>query len=163
MKILAEISMYALFVIVIGVLSVWPPYQLVEDDRAIISLVFTHAGERINECRRLSQEELNKLPPNMRTADDCPRERYPVRVELRSGTETLYDQTLLPSGIWADGKANIYQRIEVQSGVHEIFVGMNDSGGEEGFDFVKSESVDLSPGRNLMVQFDEQTQQILIR
>ena len=163
MKILAEISMYALFVIVIGVMSVWPPYQLVDDDRAIISLVFTHAGERISECRRLSQEELNKLPPNMRTADDCPRERHPVRVELRSGTETLYDQTLLPSGIWSDGKANIYQRIEVQSGVHEIFVGLNDSGDEEGFDFVKSESVDLSPGRNLMVQFDEQTQQILIR
>lgn len=163
MKILAEITMYAIFIVVVGALSVWPPYRLVEDDRAIISLVFSHAGQRVSECRMLSQEELNKLPPNMRKPNDCPRERHSVRVELRSGAEPLYQQTLLPSGIWADGKASIYQRIEVQSGVHELFVGMNDSGSESSFDFVKTVTIDLSPGRNLMVQFDEQTQQFLIR
>ncbi len=163
MKTLAEIAMYAVFIVVVGLLSAWPPYELVDEDRAIISLVFSHAGERISECRRMTQEELNKLPPNMRKADDCPRERHPVRVELRSGTELLYRDTLLPSGIWADGKASIYQRIEVQSGVHELFVGMNHSGGEVGFDFVKSESVDVQRGRNLVIQFDEQTRQFLIR
>ncbi|MCP4941712.1 MAG: hypothetical protein GY924_06970 [Planctomycetaceae bacterium] len=163
MKILAEIAMYAVFIIVVGLLSAWPPYELVDEDRAVISLVFSHAGERISECRRMTQEELNKLPPNMRKADDCPRERHPVRVELRSGTELLYQETLLPSGIWADGKASIYQRIEVQSGVHELFVGMNHSGGEMAFDFVKSESVDVQPGRNLVIQFDEQARQFLIR
>jgi hypothetical protein len=163
MRLLNEIALYAVFALVIGVLSVWPPYQLVDDDRAIISLVFSHAGTRISECRRVSQEELNKLPPNMRKPDDCPRERHPVRVELRSGTNVLYRATLLPSGIWADGKASIYQRVEVQSGMHEIFVGINDSGGQASFDFQKSEAFDLPPGRNLVVQFDEQTQQIHIR
>jgi hypothetical protein len=163
MKLLTEIVLYAVFALLVGLLSVWPPYHLVDDDRAIISLVFSHAGERVRECRRISQEELNKLPPNMRKPDDCPRERHPVRVELRSGTDVLYQETLLPSGIWSDGKASIYQRIEVQSGVHEIFVGINDSGGEGVFDFQTWEAIDLPPGRNLVVQFDEQTQQIQIR
>jgi hypothetical protein len=155
--------MYTVFIIVVGVLSVWPPYQLVEKDRAIISLVFSHAGDRITECRILSQEELNKLPPNMRKSSDCPRERFPVRVELRSGPNTLYADTLLPSGIWADGKASVYQRIEVSAGEHEVFVGMNDSGGRDNFDSSNSATVDLRAGQNLVIQFDEETEQFLIR
>jgi len=138
MKLLVEILMYTLFAVVVGALSVWPPYELVEEDRAIISLVFAHAGERVGECRTFSQEELNKLPPNMRKPADCPRERHPVRVELRSGDQVLYEETMLPSGIWADGKASIYQRIEVPSGAQDLFIGMNDSGGDKGFDYEKS-------------------------
>jgi len=163
MKLLPEALMYAVFIAVIGLLSVWPPYEVVEDDRAIISLVFSHAGDRITECRILSQEELNKLPPNMRKPSDCPRERYPVRVELRSGEKTLYQDILLPSGIWADGKASIYKRIEVPAGRHELFVGMNDSGGSDDFDSTNSASVDMRPGRNLVIQFDDEAEQFLIR
>ena len=163
MKLLVEILMYTLFAVVVGALSVWPPYELVEEDRAIVSLVFAHAGERVGECRTFSQEELNKLPPNMRKPADCPRERHPVRVELRSGDQVLYEETLLPSGIWSDGKASIYQRIEVPSGAHDLFIGMNDSGGDRGFDYEKSTTLDLAPGRNLVIRFDTQTEQFLIR
>ncbi len=163
MKVLREVLMYAVFMAVIGVLSVWPPYELVEEDRAIISLVFSHAGDRITECRILSQEELNKLPPNMRKPRDCPRERHPVRVELKSGERMLYQDTLPPSGVWADGKASIYQRIEVPTGRHVVFIGMNDSGGSDDFDTTTSASVDMRPGRNLVIQFDEETEQFLIR
>jgi hypothetical protein len=163
MKLIAEFAMYAAFAAFVGALSVWPPYSNLDQERAIISLVFSHAGKRVNECRQLSQEELNELPPNMRTINDCPRERHPVRVELRSGTEILYQATLQPSGIWSDGKASIYQRIDVPSGVHELFVGVNDSGGEAGFDFEKTMTIELAPRRNLLVQFDEQTNEILIR
>lgn len=162
MKLLIEIGMYALFIAVVGALSVWPDYELVENDRAIVSLVFSHAGERIGECRQLSQDELNELPPNMRKPADCPRERHPVRVEFRSGDSALYRATLLPSGIWADGKSSVYQRVEVQAGMHKLFVGMNDSG-TENFDYSESVSIDLEPGRNLVIQFDEEAQQFLIR
>jgi hypothetical protein len=163
MKLLAEILMYAIFAVVVGALSVWPSYKLLDEDRAIVSLVFSHAGERIGECRTYSQDELNKLPPNMRKPADCPRERQSVRVELRSGDQVLFEETLSPSGIWADGKASIYQRIEVRAGVQELFVGMNDTGGQIGFDYEKSITLDLAPGRNLVIRFDAQTQQFMIR
>lgn len=163
MTLVREILMYAAFALLVGLLSVWPKYQLVEADRSIISLVFSHAGERVGECRQLSQEELNKLPPNMRKPADCPRERHPIRVEFRSGGDLLYGDVLLPSGIWSDGKASVYQRIEVPSGMHDLFIGMNDSGVAVGFDYSKSASIDLAPGRNLVIQFDEDPRQFLIR
>ena len=163
MKWAAQIVLYGLFASFIGVFSAWPEYQRLGDDRALISLVFSHAGQRVGDCRTLSQDELNELPPNMRTISDCPRERHPVRVVLRSDAKTLYSETLPPSGIWADGKSSIYKRIEVESGMHQLFVGINDSGGETAFDYERAAVVDLPPGRNLIVQFDENNLEIIIR
>lgn len=163
MKILAEMFAYAAFALVVGLLSAWPRVELIDAGRAIVSLAFSHAGERIGECRRISQEELNKLAPNMRQPIECPRERHSVRVELRSGATVLYSGTLLPSGVWSDGKVNIYRRIEIAAGRHDFFIGMNDSGGDGAFDFVARRELDVLAGRNIVVEFDELTQQFLIR
>jgi hypothetical protein len=86
-----------------------------------------------------------------------------VRIELRSAGSVIYQDLLMPSGVWSDGKANIYKRIVVPAGEHELFVGMNASGGASGFDFQASARVDLAPGRNLVISFDEPSQRFLIR
>ena len=109
MRLLAEMLAWALFALVVGALSVWPRYEMLERDDALVTLTFTHAAQRVGECRNLTQEEMNELPPNMRRPSDCPRERHPVRIELRSADRLLYGEMLLPSGIWSDGKANIYR------------------------------------------------------
>lgn len=162
MKLFGEIVAWAAFAVVVGVLSVWPRYEMVDRGAAILTLTFSHAAQRMGECRTLTQEELNKLPPNMRKPADCPRERNPVRIELRSAGRVIYQDLLMPSGIWSDGKANIYKRIVVPAGTHELFVGMNDSGGTSGFDFETSARVDLPPGRNLVIRFDGPSQGFLI-
>jgi len=163
MKLLGEILAYAAFAAVVGLISVWPRYEMVEQSEAIISLTFSHAGKRIGECRMLTQEDLNKLPPNMRKPSDCPRERHPIRIELRSGETVLYDRILAPSGIWSDGKANVYRRVVIPAGSHTLFVGMNDSGGDREFDYEAAATVDVIPGRNVVIRFDEQLQQFSIR
>ncbi|NNF40284.1 MAG: hypothetical protein HKN64_02815 [Woeseiaceae bacterium] len=162
MKRFGELLAWAAFAIVVGVLSVWPRYEVVDRGVAILTLTFTHAAQLIGECRTLTQEDLDKLPPNMRKPIDCPRERNPVHIELRSSGSVIFEDLLMPSGIWSDGKANIYKRIAVPAGTHELFVGMNDSGGTSGFDFETSARVDLPPGRNLVIRFDELSQGFLI-
>jgi len=162
-KIVGEIFAYGIFALAVGVLSVWPRYELVADNQAFISIAFVHASERVGECRQLTQEELNALPPNMRKPSECPRERHPLRVELRSGTDLLYSDVLLPSGLWSDGKSNVYQRIVVAAGRHDLFVGMNDRGGEQGFDYEQSVTIDVLAGRNVVIRFDEKNQRFDIR
>jgi hypothetical protein len=162
-KRLGEILAYGVFAAIVGLLSVWPRYELVDHSEAIISLTFSHAGKRIGECRILTQEDLNKLPPNMRKPSECPRERHPIRIELRSGETVLYKRILAPSGIWSDGKANVYRRIVIPAGKHAIFVAMNDSGGDRDFDYEAAAKIDVAPGRNVVIRFDEQLQQFSIR
>ena len=163
MKLFREALAWAVFSTVVGLLSVWPRYNLVDEGSAIITVTFAHAAQRVGECRILTQEELNKLPPNMRKPSECPRERHVVRIELQSGDDVLYEDVLMPSGIWGDGKANIYQRVVVPAGEHQIFVGMNDSGGESGFDYETRRSMNIASGRNVVIRFDPETQQFLVR
>jgi hypothetical protein len=54
-------------------------YRHLASDQALIKLSFTRVGKPVGDCRKLSAEELAKLPPNMRAPTVCPRERSPVR------------------------------------------------------------------------------------
>ena len=159
MKYLGRLVAYAAFIILLGALSVRPRLHLMAEDEAIVSLSFSHAAKRVGECRRLTQEELMALPPNMRKPDDCPRERHPLRILLQMDDQTLYQATLQPTGIWADGKSTAYQRIRVSAGVHNFAIRMNDSGSSHSFDYADSATISLLPGQNLVVYFDADAQQ----
>jgi hypothetical protein len=152
---IGQLVAYGLFFAVVGAFSVWPQYRLLDEREAIVSLTFSHSAQRVRECRRLTQEELNALPPNMRKPDDCPRERHAMYVEMHLDDRLMYSETVLPSGLWQDGKANVYRRTTVDAGEYTLFVGMNDSGSNEGFDYVERRNVMLAPGQNLVVTFDD--------
>jgi len=154
---------YALFAVLVGWLSVWPRFSLIDEGQAMVSVSFSHAGQRIRECRKLSQEELNKLPPNMRKLDDCPRERLPVRVLFSSNGKPLYEALMQPSGFWSDGESSIYRRMPLEAGRHTLFVGMTDSGRSDGFDYSLEQEIDLLPGQHLVVNFDGSQQKFVFR
>lgn len=145
---------YGLFVLAASAFSSWPALQLLKPGQAMVSLTFSHAGQRLQECRQRSQQELDKLPPNMRKPTDCPRERWPVLVVFRAGEVELYREVLRPSGIWSDGESTVYARFPLASGRHHLFIGMNDSGRSEGFDYALDTQLELAPEQHVVVEFD---------
>ena len=154
MKYIGQLIAYALFGGIVGVFSIWPTYRMLGEQEALVSVSFSHAAMLLGECHTLTQEELNALPPNMRRPTSCPRGRHPVYLELRSDGEVIYSATAAPAGIWNDGKANVYHRVRVPAGRHELFIGMSDSGNGAEFDYRSSEVLDIAPGQNLVVTFD---------
>jgi len=153
-RILGQFLTYTAFAAVIGLFSVWPEYRMLDQKEAIISLSFSHAAQRIGECRQLTQAEMNELPPNMRKPNSCPRERHSAYVEVRADDEVLFAETLLPSGLWQDGKINVYHRSTLRAGEYRLFVGMNDSGSDTGFDYERTANLRVGPGQNLVIGFD---------
>jgi hypothetical protein len=160
MKQLGHWVVYAAFFVSLGVFSVRPRLHLMADNEAIVSISFSHAAQRVGECRQLSQEELAALPPNMRKPEDCPRERHALQIMLVMDDQTLYQATLSPTGLWADGKSTVYQRIRVSAGTHDFAIRMNDSGTSGSFDFENLSTISLLPGENLVVYFDADSQQL---
>ena len=65
-----------------GALASWPAWRLLGPEQAVISLSLRHAAKTQVECKPLTAEEMIKLKPNMRRQVGCPRERWPVYVEL---------------------------------------------------------------------------------
>jgi hypothetical protein len=152
-RFIGQFIAYALFALVVGYFATQPAYTHLDPDKALIKLSFSHAGAHREECRQLTQEELNRLPPNMRRPMDCPRERRPLLVELELDGEILYRDELPPSGLAGDGASTAYRKFPLAAGSHQLVARLRDSRREEGFDYVKSAEVTLAPQQNFVIDF----------
>lgn len=148
-----QVVAYALFAGFVGYFAASPAYVHLDPSKASIKLSFSHATDPVSECRRLSQEELNQLPPNMRRPTDCPRQRLPLLVELELDGKLLYSDTLSPSGLAGDGPATVYKKFAVVAGQHQLIARLRDSARRQGFDHEQSMTISLTPQQNLVVDF----------
>jgi hypothetical protein len=131
----------------------WPAYRQFPRGSAIVLLTFVHGADRKAECRRLTSQEIEKLPPNMRRVQDCPRGRRPIYVELDLGGRTAFHESLPPTGIAGDGPSRVYQRFVVPAGKYDIAVRMRDTPRVEGFDHTREEAVTLVPDQTFVIDF----------
>jgi hypothetical protein len=149
----AQALLYVPLMALVGYFSDSPPLRLLAADEALVRLSFTHATQRRFACRERTPEELAKLPPNMRAALDCPRERSPLAVELELDGAVLHRAEARPAGLRRDGAATVYRRIPVAAGEHRLMLRLRDRA-EGPFGYVREERVSLAPGDQLVVDFD---------
>lgn len=145
---------YTIFMALIWYFATSPSVRVIEDNEAMITVAFAHAGETVAECRRLSQEELMKLPPNMRKPEDCPRERSPIIIEAMLDGKIVFSETMLPPGIFNDGGVNIYYNSKVPAGKHMFEIKMDDSVRKQGFNHQLTQDIDIKPTQILLVEFE---------
>jgi hypothetical protein len=149
----AQAASLAAVAALIGFFSMAPAYTHLAPGRAMIKLTFTHGAPRVTDCRRLSVEELEKLPPNMRRPTECPRRRPPVWVEFTLDTQTMLTAWLPPSGLSGDGPSRMYRGFAVPAGSHRLTVRLRDSGRTSGFDYEFDQTVNLEASKNLVIDF----------
>jgi hypothetical protein len=149
---LAQLLLYLPLMALLGYFSTSPTFTHLAPDKALIRMSFSHAGARKEECRQRSAEELAKLPPNMRAAQDCPRERSPVTIELELDGETIFATEVAPAGLRRDGASTVYRRLEVPSGSHRIVARLRDRPGDA-FNYRGEVAVELPPGDALLIDF----------
>lgn len=152
LRIVAQLALYVPLMALIAYFSSYPRFSPIKEGEALLRLSFIHAAERIQPCRRRSPDELAKLAPNMRAAQDCPRERAALLVELDVDGATVLRRSLAPSGLKRDGNAALYHRLPLPAGRHRIAVRLRDRA-EGGFNYAREETVELAPGRSLLIDF----------
>lgn len=150
---------YALFAVTIGYFSTFPEYTNLSADETLIKLSFSHAGQLKEACRERTPEEIAKLPMYQRKATTiCPsRERANVVVELEMDGAQLYHVVMKPNGFARSGTSNIYRRIPLKAGVHTLTARLRDHAMGEDFNYVHEETVDLAPGRIMVIDFNAAT------
>ncbi|HEY5655089.1 MAG TPA: hypothetical protein VIS04_04565 [Woeseiaceae bacterium] len=163
MKYLAQVLAYGAFMLLVGVFSAWPDFALRKAGEGKVTLAFSHAGQLLGECRQLSQEELQALPPNMRNPLDCPRGRHDVVVSFVVDGEEVFSRAMPPTGVWGDGEASIYHRLPMAGGAHSVFIGMADSGRESGFDYELDTALDVRDGDHIVIEFDALARKFILK
>lgn len=160
---LGQLLAYGLFAVFVGYFANSPGWQSVDPGQAEIKFSFTHAGARLEECRRYTPEELAKIAPNMRRTLDCKRERVAVEVELEVDGRSLLRTALPPTGLWSDGPSVLYRRFVVSPGAHRLTVRMRDNLSGRGdakrwqgeWTAVRSADIVLAPRQNFTIDYRE--------
>jgi len=145
---------YALFIAFIGYFSSMPSYTNMPADQALIKLTFTHAGQRIKPFTdRRTKEEMAALPPQLR-AQKRSRQRSPLHVEFKIDGKMVYQEEIQPRGMSHDLPSPIYQRFTVPAGSHHFSIRMNDDVHHQGFKYHAEKTINLTPLRTLIIDFD---------
>ena len=150
---LGQAAVYAAAMAFIGYFSVSPPYHQFDEGMAQIKLSLRHGAQRVEDCRKLTPEEIAKLPAKERRPNTCARERLPMAIEIRLDGKVLFEAVLEPTGLSRDGPAEAYRKFVVPAGSHRLEARLRDGKRGEGFDFELVSDVDLKPHQNLAIDF----------
>jgi hypothetical protein len=153
LPLIGQIAAYALFASGLGYFSANPAYTHADPQLALIRLSLDHAGQHQGDCRRLTPEEIAKLPPRERRPLDCQRERFPVAIELALDGRPLVQAVIPPSGLSRDGPSFAYRRFPVPAGRHLLEARLRDGPRTEGYDYERRVEIVLVPGQNFVVAF----------
>ena len=152
-----QVVLYLAFAAFVGYFSVSPVYDYADANTASVKLSLSHATQRIKPCVRLSPQEIAERAASGRPIGQCERERLPLTVELEIDGVVVLSKLAHPSGLWGDGPASVYERINIAPGRHRFTARLRDSARAEGWDYVHSEEVHLKPGRYFTVTFRADT------
>jgi len=120
------------------------PYREPGAGDAVLRLSWRVRGIRVQECRTLTPEQLEKLPPHMRRPEVCEGRIAPYRLHVRVDGRVLQDTLVHAAGAREDRPVYVFREFRVAPGVHRVallFVreggrgkgrGEGKGGGEEG-------------------------------
>ena len=152
-----QILNYAAFMALVWYLSIMPPYHQLDENQALITFTLGHVGKHVQECTKMTQEELLKLPPNMRKPMDCSRERSSITMEMQLDDKVVYSKIVPPNGLYKDQGIDIYESIKVPAGSHNLSVWLNDDLNIDGPIYKHTQSIELIPEQHLIIQFISDT------
>ncbi len=153
LRIPLQIFNYSLFMGLVWYFSLYPTYHQLDKDQSLITFTLGHVGKHVDECRRLTQEELLKLAPNMRKPMECSRERSSITMELQMDGEVIFNKTAMPLGLFKDQGIDIYHNIKVPAGKHRLLAWLNDDVNVDGPIYKLEQDVDLKPEQHVIVEF----------
>jgi hypothetical protein len=96
------------------------PYTAAEADHALIRLSWRTPGAYVEECRRPSAEELERLPAHMRREEICEGRVLPYRLRVLINGRVIYDEMVRPSGAREDRPLYVYRELPVRPGDYGV-------------------------------------------
>ncbi len=130
---MAGLAVAAVALIATTLLSQWP-WQAEAGGRSLLRISWRARGERIEDCRRATAEELAALPAHMRQEVVCADPRVaPYRLRVAVDGRSLVDSAAPGSGIPGDRPIYVYREFGVAPGARRIEVRFERTGesGEE--------------------------------
>lgn len=98
------------------------PYTADRAVHGIVRLAWRARGQRVEQCRRLTKEELERLPAHMREEQRCEGRILPYRLQVRVDGQDALDELVQAAGARHDRPLYVYHELPLEPGTHAIVV-----------------------------------------
>jgi hypothetical protein len=159
------------------------PYTPADAENGVLRVSWRARGERVRECRRLTQEELEALPLHMRRPEVCEGRIAPYRLRVAIDGAVVEDTLIRAAGARQDRPIYVLRDFPLTPGAHAIDItftreGARDEGeGEPGSEaepeterngsapahLALETVVEIRPGRITLVTFDPNQNALVVR
>ncbi len=148
------------------------PYTGRRGTDAYVRLAWRTRGERVETCRRLSPEELARIPAHMRREEECVGHILPYRLEVTLDDSLATRDSVASKGARADRPLYVFQEFPVAPGRHRLSVtfarlGAIPAGQEEHGALPERLELDaevtLGPRQIALVTYDEERRKLVLK
>ncbi len=98
------------------------PYPPVSPDYAVVRLAWRAPGQRIEQCRRMTEEELQRLPVHMRREETCAQQILPYRLSVFLDDSLVLALTIRAAGAHRDRPLYVYEELTAKPGRRKLTV-----------------------------------------
>lgn len=98
------------------------PYPAADPEQAVLRLSWRTLGERVEECRKLSQEELAELPVHMRRPEVCEGRLVPYELVVELDGEPVIREVVTPAGARGDRPLYVHRELGLAPGSRRLSV-----------------------------------------
>lgn len=139
------------------------PYEPDTRETALVRLSWRAVGDRLEECRAPTQEELDALPLHMRPKEICGSRLTPFALSVSLDGVAVYSGQIRASGAREDRPTYVFHQFEVAPGTHRLSVRFApDREGSASAPLVLDETVTLAPREVLLVTQDSDSDQLIV-
>lgn len=156
------------------------PYDAEGAEDALLRLSWRIRGERVEECRPLTEAEQAVLPPHMRRDEVCEGRVAPYHLLVRIGGRVIEERTVAAAGAREDRPLYVFREVRLPPGTYPIEVSFTrlQTGGvrteSERPDRARTDpaaphdlrlrgELALAPGRVVLVTYDPDTRELVLR
>jgi hypothetical protein len=148
----------------IGALS-QAPWTAEPGREAVLRLAWRARGQRVERCRRLTPEELERLPVHMRVEEECERRVAPYRLDVVLDGGRVVAETVHSAGAREDRPLYVFRDLRLPAGPHAV--GITFAPADPGAVAAVALSLDttlvLDAGRVVLVTHDGERRQLVVR
>jgi hypothetical protein len=135
---------------------------------AILRIAVRTTAGTAEVCRRVSQEELEKLPVHMRRPEVCEPHAVPYRLLVRTGSAILIDRVYTASGIHGDRPLALAEDLSVEAGRQDVSIRFAPAATAAGAaptssEFLFEGSIDFPEGRIRVATLETKSEAFEIR
>ncbi len=122
----------------------------------LLVVSFNHPGVVSENCRQMTDEEIQRRPAHMRSASGkvCERKRAEVRMRIFVDGKQSASGSYRASGLWQDGTSLAIENIPVLEGKHRVRIEIGDTLDASEWKFAGENEMEFSRWKRKVVLFD---------